>query len=118
VRRLVLLIWLEQERELQSGSEMIPAVAPGAFTPEIIIKHLMDEERILEFAYEGRGITWHDLRRRDDTAEFLRKLVGIVYQRQGFTSVDEFEDAASKFEADPVNAGFIPIPIAEDLAKR
>ncbi len=48
---------------------------------ENIIKHLFDAERPAEFAFEGHGILWNDLRRRPGGAEErIRELSDIDYQ--------------------------------------
>ncbi len=50
-------------------------------TAENIINHLFDAERPAEFAFEGHGISWMDLRRRPDGAEArIRELSEIDYQ--------------------------------------
>ncbi|WP_158655271.1 RagB/SusD family nutrient uptake outer membrane protein [Flavivirga eckloniae] len=92
----------------------LPGVILGtrALNAQNILTHLYNEERILEFAFEGRGITWQDTNRRSDTGDWINFLNDIEYNTNGI--VGEFDEAAKKLAANP-QAGYFPIPAIEVL---
>ncbi len=96
---------------IASGGETFPVRALNA---ENVLKHLLNEERILEFAFEGRGITWQDTRRRADVGDWINFVNNIGYKTNDITG--EFSEAASKLRANP-NAGYFPLPAIEVLGR-
>jgi len=95
---------------------------PKALTAENILEHLFDHERILEFAFEGRGINFFDLiRRPGGPQDFYQKFsdAGSFYElflplrssginRQG---VADYTDPANNSNS-PEDL-FLPIPASE-----
>ncbi len=86
-----------------------------ALNAENILNHLWDEERILEFAFEGRGISWQDLIRRPDLITRIEELNSYEYVHWG--AKNEFETAAQNIASDPNGAIYFPIPAIEELRK-
>jgi len=101
-------------------------ILPQSLTATNIIRHLFDKERPAEFAWEGRGINWGDLRRRpkeliDGGAERIKQLGAVSYvpltlgilpfefdDRE--TSLQDFRIAKASFNEDDF---FLPIPSEE-----
>ncbi len=79
-----------------------------------VLTHLLNEERIVELAFEGRGITWQDTNRRPDKAAWISFLSSLQHTNNAIT--DEFANAAQKLSANP-NAGYFPIPAIELLGR-
>ncbi|AXT60516.1 RagB/SusD family nutrient uptake outer membrane protein [Aquimarina sp. AD10] len=111
---------------------LVPDVHPSLMierqdlTADNIIIHLFNKERPAEFAWEGRGILWHDLRRRPDGgANRIRELGEIRYTTttldvQNFELLEEFVDnSLQDFRDRKVNFTeddyFFPIPAQEIL---
>jgi len=64
-----------------------------------ILKHLFYEERPMELALEGRGITLQDTQRREDLVEWINFVNDLEHRINGQTQ--EFAEAARKITADP-----------------
>ncbi|WP_010522629.1 RagB/SusD family nutrient uptake outer membrane protein [Aquimarina agarivorans] len=77
------------EENLKNNLPSTLQINEQELTPENIVFHLFDKERPAEFAFEGRGILWNDLRRRplrnsgsslSPALERLQELAAIDYE--------------------------------------
>ncbi|WP_109436769.1 RagB/SusD family nutrient uptake outer membrane protein [Aquimarina sp. AU119] len=112
---------------INDGLDPTLKIEPQALNATNILRHLFNKERPAEFAWEGRGICWHDLRRRPANigtgVERIRQLGEVIYTTttfdvQNFEQLPEFIDnSLQDFRQRKVNFNeqdyFFPIPAQE-----
>ncbi|TSE10768.1 RagB/SusD family nutrient uptake outer membrane protein [Aquimarina algiphila] len=115
---------IDQITAINDGLDPTLKIEPQALTADNIVLHLFNKERPAEFAWEGRGISWQDLRRRPGgpAARFVElgnvRYTSTTLDVQAFEELPEFvENSLQDFMLRKVNFGpedlYYPLPSQE-----